>query len=132
MSDIIKKTIILESTADYTRVMTQCDDQDYVRDFYLNTLNKSKSLVVLGYMNDVLMDINLKYLDTIKDSLTPEQLATYNKIKAYHAELAILTLQSNTWEIDWIYDDMKRKQNALNYQFFLKRIELQLGNSLFD
>ena len=132
MEDIIKKTITLETTPDYTRVMTQCNDQDYVRDYYLNELSKNKSLVVLGYMNDVLMDMNLKYIDTIKDSLTTEQLATFNKIKAYHNELAILTLQSNTWEIDWIYDDMKREQNQLNYQFFIKRQELQLGNSLFD
>lgn len=126
------KTITIEKTDRYDRVMTQCNDQNYVRDYYMNQVSMGKAIAAMAYITDILMDMSLLTMAELKaqNKLSAEQIVTLDKLVAYNTQLSSLKLTSNNWEIDWIYGEVKQEQNNLNLKFFEKRQELQLGEAL--
>lgn len=126
------KTITIEKTDRYDRVMTQCNDQNYVRDYYMNQVSMGKAIAAMAYITDILMDMSLLTMAELKaqNKLSAEQIVTFDKLVAYNTQLSSLKLTSNNWEIDWIYGEVKQEQNNLNLKFFEKRQELQLGEAL--
>jgi hypothetical protein len=126
------KTIVLENTPQYDRIRTQCNDQNYVRDYYMNQVSVSKAIAAVAFLTDILIDMNIMTMKELKaqGKLTPEQEANLDKIITYHNQLTSLTLASNNWEMDWVYGEVKLQQNQLNMEFFKKRTELNLGDPL--
>ena len=134
MSDTIIKTVILEDNDDYTRVKTQCNDQNYVREYYMGQLNVGAAISALSYLTDMITDISLINLNILEGqaNLTDNQKVNFEKLKHYHSLLKSTSLQDDNWQLDWVYLDVKHQQDILSLQFFEKRKELQLGESLPD
>lgn len=130
-NEIEKRTIILEDTDLYTRIRTQCNDQNYVRDYYMGQVSMGAAIAACAYLLDMLMDMGLKSLQVLEDNnmtnFTPEQKANFERLKLFNLLLGSTDLQRNTWEMDWVYVDVKHQQDLLGIQFFEKRQELQLG-----
>lgn len=126
------KTIVLETTDRYDRIRTQCNDQNYVRECYMQQVSLAKAIAAIAYLTDIMMDMNIITMRELKlqGKLTPEQIANLDKLESYHQQLTSLTLQNNIWEIDWVYGEVKVQQNQLNANFFKKREELNLGEEL--
>lgn len=123
------RTILLETNDRFDRVRTQADDQDCVREYYMSKVNLVKSVSALEVYVDMLMDMTTMMFDMMKDqlNLTPEQQANFQKLKQYHNLLGAVKLQSNTWELDWLYGMVKTETNAIKKEFIAKRNELSLG-----
>lgn len=124
-----KELIVLEDNDRFSRIRTQCINQDYIRDFYMEQMNLSKSIAALEYFVDILMDILIKNVESCNLELSGSELETYEKVKNFHQQLASLKLNTNIWEVDWLYQ-IKEEANQTREKFFMKKIELGAGEAL--
>lgn len=133
-NEIDKTTVIIEKNDNFTRVRTQCNDQNYVRDYFMSQLSQGAAIAACSYLLDMLMSMSVMSIQTLDSAklieLTPEQKANLQKLSLYHDLLSSTGLGRDVWEMDWVYVDVKHQQDLLGLQFFEKRAELNLGTPL--